>query len=208
MNVLNTLGDAFKNLKVSGRSNMQDTSEKPSTGSLFNSQSDSKHRELLAFRTIITMLYYIQSSNTRFPKTDITVAAKEELMALRVQDALSAVLIRQHEVAAVVAQPYNGLSLKVFASVVHPSKAEPQALPQHFARSVDQPQNFWDQVRNFTVTINPRAPKSKINNHNDSLINLTSLPIIGDHQDQVPKDLVAVAEVSKSVLDVYLDVHW
>jgi hypothetical protein len=59
------------------------------------------HTYLLAFRTVITMLHSIQSTNTR-SETQIDGTGKEDLMALRLLDALSAVLVRHHEVMAVV----------------------------------------------------------------------------------------------------------
>ena len=77
---------------------------------------------ILAFRTITTILSHIQTSTS----THATVTAsnttkgklpKEQRNELRVLDALSAVMVRNHEVVAVMAKPYNGYNVEVVASV-------------------------------------------------------------------------------------------
>jgi hypothetical protein len=153
---------------------------------------DLKAQDLLAFRTIITMLSYIQSSNNE-SATPGPLGANEDRKELRVLDALSTLLIRQHEITAVVARPYDGFKLQVFASIAHSSNAEPLL----------QPSGLWSWAfNNYTVATNPR--NSKINNHNDSLMNQTSLPYIGDHQDKIPSDLVN----ADKVLPIYLKNYW
>lgn len=197
---MDTFNRAFQ--KLSGRLNMQvtGTSETPPK------PSHTKAKDLLAFRTIITMLSSIQSPNIRLAaKTAIgTTMDKNSRNALRVLDALSAVLIREHEITAVVAQPFNGLNLQVFASVVYPSNAGPLFQPGSDGAEPDS-QSFWGRV--FTVAINPRNPGPKALKDN-SLINVTSLPIIGDHLDNVPVELVNAAKVNASVLDMFLKTHW
>ena len=113
-------------------------------------------KDLLAFRTIITMLTYIQSqsSNTRLA-TKTPIASKvDDPKVLRVLDALSSVLIREHEITAVVAQaaqPYDGFDLQFFASVVYPSNTEPLLQPG----AEPGGQSSWDRVCNFTIAVNP-----------------------------------------------------
>lgn len=161
-----------------------------------------KAKDLLAFRTIITMLSHIQSPNIQSSTNTPIGTSGDDRRELRVLDALSTVLIRQHEIIAVVARPYDGSSLQVFASVVHPSNAEPLSQP-----GVDPgDQSFWDRVCNFTAAMNPRI--SKINNHSDSLINTTSLPIIENHENRVPGELVNAAKENVSVLEIFLQTHW
>ena len=95
-------------------------------------------------------------------------------------DALSAVLIREHEVTAVVA---------------------------HYAETeASHGQSHYEQGWKYTIAINPRS--SKINGHTDSLMNSTPLPIFGDHQNEVPGELVNVAKEDGSVLDIFLKTHW
>ena len=89
--------------KVSSRSNMPaidrtDKSPEP---------SPTKANDLLAFRTIITMLSHIQSPNNESTTTGPIATVKEDRDELRVLDALSAMLSRQHEITAVLAKPYN-----------------------------------------------------------------------------------------------------
>jgi hypothetical protein len=181
--------------KMSGSSNMPATSEKPPEPS----QSTTKTQDLLAFRTIITMLSCIQSSNTRLATKAGPTRTEKDRAELRVLDALSTVLIRRHEITAVVARPHDGINFQVFASVAYPSNAEPLLQPDD--------KGLWSRICNFTVTTNPRV--SKMHTRTDSLINLSSIPVIGDHQDQVPGELVTAAkENSTDVLNIFLKTHW
>lgn len=59
-------------------------------------------RNLLAFRTIIAMLSYMDSHNSRLA-TMAPIGESKDRKELRVLDALSTVLIREHEKTAVVA---------------------------------------------------------------------------------------------------------
>ena len=77
--------------------------------------------------------------------------------------------MRQHEITAVVARPYDGSNLQVFASIAYLSNTE-------------------------------------INGHINHLMNQTSLPYIGDHQDKLPIELVAAPR--NKVLNIYLKNHW
>jgi hypothetical protein len=179
-----------------------DTSKMPPAESSQASTS-AKAKDLLAFHTITTMLSFIQSPASRrlsFVTGPICIE-RNDRRELRVLDALSAVLIREHEITAAVAPPhYNGSHLQVFASVVHPS----ESLLQHGANSDDQ--SLWDRFCNLTATLNPRT--SKIYGNTDSLLNNTSLPLIGDYEDKVPRNLITAAKGNVPVLDVFLQSHW
>jgi hypothetical protein len=120
--------------KVSSRSNTPAIDKTPEP-------SPTKANDLLAFRTIITMLSHIQSPNNKSTNTGPIATVKDDREVLRVLDALSAMLSRQHEITAVLAQPYDGSKLQVFAATAYPSNADqPGAEPST--------QSFWS--RNFT----------------------------------------------------------
>jgi hypothetical protein len=97
MDIWDVLDRGFQ--KVSDSSNVQAidrTSDKsqPSQPTI----TDTKAKDLLAFRTITTLLSYIQSSNTELAKTGPIGTVKGDRNELGVLDALSAILIRQHEI--------------------------------------------------------------------------------------------------------------
>jgi hypothetical protein len=100
------------------------TPEKP------QAQHSQKVEDLLAFRTITTILHFLQSESNQYPTTPARFT-KEDRNDLRVLDALSAILIRQHEIVAVVARPYNGsnLNVQVIASVVSGYPSNTNSLP-------------------------------------------------------------------------------
>ena len=131
------------------------------------SSDDTKAQDLLAFRTIISMLSFLQSPSSRASSLSIW-GSEDDRSTLSVLDALSAVLIREHEVTAVIIAA-NTLT--------------------------------------YTVSINPRF--TKVNGNIDSLMNKTSLPIVGDYEDKVPADLVTASlKDNESLLDAYLAAHW
>ena len=94
---------------------------------------------------------------------------------LRILDALSTVLVREHKVMAVVVKPYNGSDVQVLASMVQPSN---EPLLQSGANSDSQ------SFMNFTVAMNTRH--DPIYKNYDSLLNSSPLPCIGDYEDKVP----------------------
>src|SRR6266540_6892819 len=101
--------------------------------------------------SLITMLSHIQSPNNESTNTGPIATVKEDRDELRVLDALSAMLSRQYEITAVLAKPYNGSNLQVFASTTYPSNAEP--LLQSGAEPSTQ--SFWSRIWNFTAITNP-----------------------------------------------------
>ena len=56
------------------------------------------------------------------------------------------------------------------------------------------------------ATVNPRT--TPIHNTIDSLMNFTSLPLIGDYEEKIPTNLITVAKENASVLEVFLRSHW
>ena len=159
-----------------------------------------KANDLLAFCTIITMLSHIQSPNNESTNTGPIATVKEDRDELRVLDALSAMLSRQHEITAVLAKPYNGSNLQVFASTTYPSNADPLLQP-------GAEPSFWSRVWAFTTVTNPC--NTQVNGHTDSLMNQTPLPYIGDHKDKIPGELVAAAAAENiSLLNIFLENHW
>ena len=82
-----------------------------------------------AFRTIITMLSFIESPTPSTSETGPIGFEKKDCKNLRVLDALSAILVREHEIVAAVAEPYPGPDLQVLVSVSQPCKAEPLLQP-------------------------------------------------------------------------------
>ena len=161
----------------------------------------SKAEDLLALRTIIAMLSFIHSPNGRSPTETGPIGTQKVVRGeLRVLDALSALLIRHHEITAVVAPLYNvpTSNLQVFASVVDPSIPDPELSLQPGTNSENP--GFWTRFRNFTVSVNPRHEKTN-DKVIDSLMNNTSLPLIRDCDDLAPEDLVTAAKGGASKSD-------
>jgi len=158
--------------------------------------SPTKANDLLAFRTIITMLSHIQSPNNESTNTGPIATVKEDRDELRVLDALSAMLSRQHEITAVLAKPYDGSNLQVFVSTTYPSNAEPLLYGAE-----PSTQSFWSRIWNFTAVTNPRD--IQVNGHADSLMNQTPL------QDKIPGELVTAAAAENiPLLNIFLENHW
>ena len=75
---------------------------------------------------------------------------REDHRSLGILDALSTVLVRKHEVIAVIVKPYDGSDVQVRASMVQPSN---ESLLQSGANSDSQ--SFMRQMlSNFTVAMN------------------------------------------------------
>ena len=178
----NKLSSAFK--KAIDSSNMQCEPSEPSPST--------KAEDLLAFRTITTMLSFIQSTTGQLGCTaNMTTPLgtdREDCRLLRILDALSTVLVREHEVIAVVVKPYDGSDIQVLASIIQPSN-EPllqpsnESLLQSGANSDSQSFMRW-VLSNFTFTMNTRH--NPIYKNNDSLLNSSPLPRIGDYENKVP----------------------
>jgi hypothetical protein len=174
-----------------------------------SSDSENKATDLQAFRMIMTMLDLLEPPFGRLSSTEESgrrSVSEDDRTKLKVLDALATLLIRQHEITAVVAKPYDGFNLQVLASVIL-NNGNAKNLHQP---SPDSESSIWNRVlNNFIVTPNVRRDDQKINNQIDSLLNNTPLPLIGEYHEGVPKDLVAAAkEENGSILNTYLKNHW
>ena len=159
-----------------------------------------KAEDLLAFCTIITMLSFIQSTTGQLGCTATMTAPlgtnREDCRSLRILDALSTVLVREHEVIAVMVKPYDGPDIQVLASMVQPSnenllQPSNEYLLQSGANSDSQ--SFMRQVlSNFTIAMN--TCYDPIYKNKDSLMNSSTLPCIGDYEDKVPENLTAAVK--------------
>lgn len=163
------------------------------------SELDSKTKEkyLKAFRTITMMLSSMQSqSQASIESTTRPEIAKKDRNDLKLLDALSTILIRRHEIVAVVAKPFDGSKLQVIASVAHPSNTELFSQP-------DDDQRFWSR---FITAANPRL--DKIHKRDDSLINSTSTPLI--RPDDISENLRTAAHShgTSRLLKIFLETEW
>lgn len=155
---------------------------------------ENKAKDILAFRTIITMLSLIQSRAKQDAAAPGTVNEQQELKVL---DALAAVLLREHEITAVVAKPHNGPTVEVFVSVVHPNYAKP--FP---TQRLDKGLLEW--VLEYFVIFNPR--NQMVHDQSDSLINRTTLPCIVNPNDNLPK--ILVGKENEGLLNTFLQCQW
>ena len=80
------------------------------------------------------MLSFIQSTTGQLRCTANTTTPlgtdQEDRRLLRILNALSTVLVREHEVIAVLVKPYDGSNVQVLASMVQPSN-EPLLQPSN-----------------------------------------------------------------------------
>ena len=194
------LSSTFKQVIDSSKMQCKPSEPSPST----------KAEDLLTFHMIIMMLSFIQSTTGQLGHTAITMAPlgtdQEDRRSLRILDALSTVLVREHKVIAVMVKPYNRSKVQVLASIVKPSN---ESLLQSGANSDSQ--SFMSQMlSNITIAMN--TCYTPIYNNKDSMMNPSTLPCIGDYEDKVPEDLTAAVKsgvkVSDSVLRAYLDAYW
>lgn len=116
--------------------------------------SDHDHVDdaILAFHTtgITTMLSLIQSP-TEFTSTERKDLSDDQRRELKVLDTLSAVIVREHKIAAVMAKAFDGCGIEVLASVDNLKPAF--YIPQH---SESRP--VWNPLR-WLITPNPRNPR-------------------------------------------------
>jgi hypothetical protein len=157
---------------------------------------DYVHEAILAFRTITTMLSHLQSP-TKFASTRSQNLSKDDRKNLKVLDALSAVIVRQHEIVAVMAKASKGSNIEVFASVnnLETSFNIPQHIDNH---------SGWKPLQ-WLISPNPRVPKNtkvKV----DSLTNRNQSMTLVDPSTSISKDL-SMASRDK-LLDVFLQNEW
>jgi hypothetical protein len=125
---------------------------------------------ILAFRMITTMLSYIKSPTEVTTRPNISDSQRYEL---RVLDALSAVIIRRYEVAAVMAKRYNGdKKIEVLVSVNDTSISEP-------VLTISQQSHHCENIPgSFIITPKPRDPDRNPKDKIDSLTTRNTTPTI------------------------------
>jgi len=166
-----------------------------SPGQSDNSTAFNAAHAILAFRTITTMLSLIQSP-TEITSTGEKDLSKEQRDKLRVLDALSAVIVRQHEIAAVMAKPSNGDKIEVLASV------------NHLDPTFDIPQlsdSRLDRLR-WLITPNPRDPLKNKKSKIDSLTTRATSVTLVDTNTKISEKL-STADSDK-LLDTFLLNEW
>jgi hypothetical protein len=222
MNVWHSIQKAYNGLaqRLGGQATTSDSGGPPSTVTAH----EDKTKDLLAFRTIIMMLSFLQrlSPYTRSfttPEQSLGPENEEDRKVLKVLDSLSTILVRHNDIAAVVAQPYNGSSesLKVFASVLDSTSTSTES-PLQPASGASVARGICNWINNITVTINPRRKNSEKTTPpplSIKLGNTTTLPLISDCRDEVPAELIAAAGGASAtpsqgtpVLDLFLQKYW
>jgi hypothetical protein len=158
------------------------------------SEDCSKTNAILAFRTITTMLSLIQPTNRN--NTEPTNVSKEQRYELRVLDALSAVLVRRHEIAAVMTKHNNGSGIQVLASA---NNLEPALLtiPQSEGVSSRSPLRWF-------ITPNPRDPARNPNSKLDSLTTQSIVPALVDPDTGISEQL----SNAEDLLNTFLQTQW
>ncbi len=156
--------------------------------SFFFSEQDFRRADILAFRTITTLLSLFQPHANSPPPTH-SKAEHDELMVL---DSFAALLVRQHEVAGVISTGNDGSRIQVLASVVRLDNSGPLF-------TFPQPTNpLW-----WIASINPRTNPPK--NNYDIDPSLTSREVSLD-DPVIPEELLA--EEEKNLLDTFLRTQW
>jgi hypothetical protein len=163
-------------------------------------QPDDNLELIYAFRTISTMLRLIQCGTELDFKPEITdtdLSDETQRKELRILDALSSVIVRRHEIAAVVVTIDSG-TIEVLVSYIKPSNKIKLITPQR--------NGVISSILKYLVTPNPRDPSAKGNagDPRDSMTTVrTKLAVVdpefeGANKDSDPKDL----------LETYLREHW
>ena len=150
---------------------------------LFSPQLDQRNIDILAFRTITTMLSFFETPSNYNPPIHKT---KEEQDELRVLDALSALFVRQYEIVA-VASENKGTSVQVIASL------EP-GLP---------PDPTLDPLR-FVVSPNARAQPPKRGYPADKFVTSLDISLVNP-DDDIPEELSAN---QGDLLETFLRTQW
>ena len=96
-----------------------------------SSEEPSKHDVILAFCTITTMLSVIQSSVPGVADSELNLSP-ELWHELRVLDTLAALIVRHHEIVAVIAKPADTSAvIQVLCSVVNLDEISPKLIISH-----------------------------------------------------------------------------
>jgi hypothetical protein len=168
-----------------------------------------KDDALLAFRTITTMLSLIQSPKVN--NTEREVIPHKQRRDLRVLDALSALIVREHEIVAVMAN-YNGAEVIASVSnmdIIH-QHSESEMEKYSEGESKSQTRNrTWNPFQYFTITPNPRNPDAKVaawddvdslTTRNEGMTVVNPYPKIAEHYQPSMK--------GEDLLDLFLQSRW
>jgi len=154
---------------------------------LFSPQLDLRNNDILAFRTITTMLSFFETPSNSNPPIHKT---KEEQDKLRVLDALSTLFVRQYEIVA-VASENKGTGIQVIASV------EP-GLPGV------TPEPTLDPLR-FVVSPNARTQPPKKGYPADEFVTSLDISLVNP-DDNIPEELSANQD--GDLLETFLRTQW
>jgi hypothetical protein len=161
---------------------------------------------ILAFRTITTMLSLIPSTKTTTGQAKTTTGQedcqypREQRTELRVLDALSAVIVREHEIVAVMAKPYDGIKIQVIASV---NNSEPAlSITQHGQSTPSR------RLLQWLTTPNPRDLARNLKDSSDSQTRTTqnTSTIIVDPKMAISEELSGAKE--SDLLNTFLQTQW
>ena len=160
---------------------------------------------ILAFRTITTMLSLIPSPiKTTSGQKEFT---REQRTELRVLDALAGVIVREHEVAAVMAKPYNGFNIQVIASVNLNNSEPALSITQQGQSSPST--GPGRQLLRWLITPNPRdLARDKLKVDSDSLTRTTqnTSTILVNPKMGISEKLSGAKE--SDVLNTFLQTQW
>jgi len=147
--------------------------------SLF-SQSNLRKQDILAFRTITTLLSFFElPSNSK-----VTGHPKEQQDELRVLDAMSTLFTRQYEVAAITSMEFKGTDIQVVASV------QPEASPGPI---------------HMIVSVNPRSKAPKKKYAIDPLLSGNDISLV-DPDEVIPE--VLSTDQEGDLLKIFLKTQW
>jgi len=144
------------------------------------------------------MLTLIQSG------MEITDSSPEEQglgYELKLLDALAAIIVRQHEIAAVIAKPDDGSgAIQVLASTTHlDTRNRELTVPQ-------SPGNFINTWWNFLITPNPRNPAKNPHSLLDLLTTNRQNTTSVNPESQVPSHLRASEKAQ--LFSTFLEYDW
>ncbi len=146
----------------------------------FQPKANLRKQDILAFRTITTLLSFFEPpSNSK-----VTRHPREQQDELRVLDAMSTLLARQYEVAAVTSMEFKGTDIQVVASV------EPKASPE---------------PSHLIATANPRSKAPKKGYDIDPLLSGNNVSLV-DPDAVIPEVLSANQE--GDLLQIFLETQW
>jgi len=152
-------------------------------------KAKSDRNGVLAFRTITTMLALIQSP-TETTQIEPVHLSKLQRKELRVLDALAALLVREYEVVAIMAEPYDGKSIQVI-SIVNLNNTK---------SAVTNPPTPWT-IRWLTFLNSRNDPPIFPENEEDSMQ-------IVDPDRQVHLNLSQHQDDPEKLLNIFLLTEW